>query len=209
MVRERLDNLDPHKQERLFEAAADEFSDKGFDGASLNRIIERAGMSKGSLYYYFEDKNDLYASVVEKATVRLVSLIGGFRIEELTAETFWPSFEDAIRRSVDLMARNEWFVRLARSFFRLRERGSSRSTRRIFDWMAHWTSAALSRGREVGVVRTDLPLDYLVEMCLAVGEVGDRWLFTHWTDLTPAERDALVAAELDIFHRLLDPARAP
>ncbi|HEX8725928.1 MAG TPA: helix-turn-helix domain-containing protein, partial [Gemmatimonadaceae bacterium] len=66
MVRERFDNLDPDKQERLFEAAADEFSDHGFEGASLNRIIDRAGMSKGSLYYYFNDKSDLYATVVER-----------------------------------------------------------------------------------------------------------------------------------------------
>jgi AcrR family transcriptional regulator len=205
MVRDRFANLDPAKQARLFEAAADEFSDKGYEGASLNRIIDQAGMSKGSLYYYFEDKSDLYAAVVEKATVRILSMVGGFRIEDLSAETFWPSFEGMIRRSVDLIGSNEWFVRLARSFFRLRERGSPRSTRRIFDWMAHWTSAALTRGREIGVVRTDLPLPYLVEMCLAVGEVGDRWLFTHWSELSAAEREGLVMAELDLFHRLLDP----
>ncbi|MGH7620186.1 MAG: TetR family transcriptional regulator, partial [Gemmatimonadaceae bacterium] len=53
MVNDRFDNLDPDKQQRLFEAAADEFADHGFESASLNRIIERAGMSKGSLYYYF------------------------------------------------------------------------------------------------------------------------------------------------------------
>ncbi|MEZ4457873.1 MAG: TetR/AcrR family transcriptional regulator [Gemmatimonadales bacterium] len=206
MVRERIDNLDPAKQEKLFQAAATEFADNGFDGASLNRIIEQAGMSKGSLYYYFEDKSDLYASVVERATVRLVSLVGGFRIDDLTADTFWPSFEDLLRRSVDHLARNEWFVRLCRSFFRLRERGSPRSTRKIFDWIGHWTAAALTKGRELGVVRDDLPLPYLVDMCLAVGEVGDRWLITHWTELTPIQRNELLAAELDLFHRLLDPA---
>ena len=65
MVHERFDNLDAEKQERLFEAAADEFASHGFDGASLNRIIDRAGMSKGSLYYYFNDKNDLFATVIE------------------------------------------------------------------------------------------------------------------------------------------------
>jgi len=55
------------------------------------------------------------------------------------------------------------------------------------------------------VVRADLPTSYLVEMCLAVGEVGDRWLFTHWNELDPGQRDELVAAELDLFHRMLDP----
>jgi AcrR family transcriptional regulator len=205
MARDRLDNLDPDKQEKLFEAAADEFSDRGYEGASLNRIIDKAGMSKGSLYYYFDDKSDLFATVIEKATVRLVSLAGGFTIEDLTAETFWPSFEGTIRRSVDFMERHDWFVRLARAFLRLRDGSHPRSTKKVFDWIGHWTSAALARGRALGVVRSDLPLEYLVEMCLAVGEAGDRWLFTHWTELGPDEREALVEAELDLFHRMLDP----
>jgi AcrR family transcriptional regulator len=208
MPRSRLDNLDPEKQQRLFEATADEFSDKGFEGASLNRILERADMSKGSLYYYFEDKGDLFATVVERATTMLVKLVGDFTLDELTADTFWPSFERTMRKSADFMQRNEWFVRLARSFFRLRERGGpagTRATRRVFDWLGHYTRTVLARGQALGVVRADLPLEFLVELTLAVGDVGDRWVVTHWHEMTPDERERAVAAELDAFHRLLEP----
>ncbi|HET7631625.1 MAG TPA: TetR/AcrR family transcriptional regulator [Gemmatimonadaceae bacterium] len=205
MARDRFDNLDPEKQHRLFEAAADEFSSHGFEGASLNRIIDRAGMSKGSLYYYFNDKSDLFATVVERATAAVMKRVGGFSLDDLTAETFWPQFEGAVRRSADFMQRNEWFVKLGRSFYRLRGAGGRKATKRVFDWIGSWTTTILARGQQLGVVRTDLPLDFLVELTLAIGETGDRWLLTRWHDLSPAERERTIAAEMDAFHRLLEP----
>ena len=205
MVRDRFDNLDADKQERLFEAAANEFSDHGFEGASLNRIIESAGMSKGSLYYYFDDKSDLYATVIERATTALIRMVGGFSLDELTAESFWPTLEGAVRRMAEYMNRNAWFVRLGRSFYRLRGTGGRAATKRVFDWLGHWTATLIHRGQKLGVVRTELPPPLLVEFTLAVGEVGDRWLVTHWDRMTPEERERTVAAELDAFHRLLEP----
>lgn len=205
MVRERFDNLDPDKQQRLFEAAADEFSEHGFDGASLNRIIDRAGMSKGSLYYYFNDKSDLFATVVERATAAVVKLVGGFSLDDLAAESFWPQFEGAVRRSADYMQRNEWFVRLGRSFYRMRGSSGRKATKRVFDWIGTWTARVLERGQQLGVVRTDLPIEFLVELALAVGETGDRWLVTHWHDMTKEQREQMLDAEMDAFHRLLEP----
>ena len=205
MVHERFDNLDPDKQQRLFEAAADEFADHGFEDASLNRILDGAGMSKGSLYYYFNDKGDLFATVVERATTALVKLVGGFTLDELTAESFWPALEGAMRRSADYMQRNDWFVKLGRSFYRMRAGGGRKATKRVFDWMGHWTTKVLARGQALGVVRTDLPLELLVELSLAVGDVSDRWLVTHWSEMTRKQRERALAAELDAFHRLLEP----
>ena len=56
MARNRFDNLGSEKQEAILRAAGEEFAEKGFAGASINRIIRESGMSKGSVYYYFEDK---------------------------------------------------------------------------------------------------------------------------------------------------------
>lgn len=205
MVRERFDNLDPDKQQRLFDAAANEFADNGYEGASLNRIIDKAGMSKGSLYYYFEDKSDLFSTLVDRATGTLVKLLGGFTLEELTAETFWPSFDGVVRRSADYMNKNEWFVQLFRSIYRMRGSGGRKATKRVFDWIGHWTATMLTRGQEVGAVRNDVPLDFLVELAVAVGETGDRWLLTRWNEMNKAEREQIILAQLDAFHRLLEP----
>lgn len=50
----------------LFNAALDEFSIKSFDEASLNDIIRASNISKGSFYYRFADKTDLYLCLIDR-----------------------------------------------------------------------------------------------------------------------------------------------
>jgi AcrR family transcriptional regulator len=45
-------------------AALDVFGEKGFAAAKLEEIARRAGVSKGTLYLYFKDKQDLFRAVV-------------------------------------------------------------------------------------------------------------------------------------------------
>ncbi len=49
------------KRERVIEAAVKEFGAHGYGMASLDRIAAAAKVSKGSLYQYFADKQDLYS----------------------------------------------------------------------------------------------------------------------------------------------------
>jgi AcrR family transcriptional regulator len=54
MVRSRFARLPPEQQQVILRAALEEFAARGFHDASLNRVIEAAGISKGSMYYYFD-----------------------------------------------------------------------------------------------------------------------------------------------------------
>jgi len=74
------------RKNELIEAALDEFTTKSYENASLNKIIKNAGISKGTFYYHFQDKQALYTFLLE--TVYKTEL--GFsnkRTEEL-AEDF-------------------------------------------------------------------------------------------------------------------------
>ena len=51
---------------RILEAAFQEFYRNGFQGGSLNRIVDGAGTTKGALFHHFEGKNDLGYAVVEE-----------------------------------------------------------------------------------------------------------------------------------------------
>lgn len=53
-------NLPADKRERLTELAFDEFASRPYHRASLSRLVARAGIAKGSVYQYFDDKLDLY-----------------------------------------------------------------------------------------------------------------------------------------------------
>ncbi len=54
-------------REALMEASLNEFSETSFDQASLNRIIKNAGVSKGSFYYHFQNKEDLYRHLLKES----------------------------------------------------------------------------------------------------------------------------------------------
>ena len=64
-------NLKEAKRTRIFDAACQEFADQDYENASLDRIVEAAGISKGGLYEYIESKDDLYLHVVEQVYGRL------------------------------------------------------------------------------------------------------------------------------------------
>lgn len=57
-------NLPDEKRNRIIELALDEFSTHPYRQASLSRIVARAGIAKGSMYQYFENKLDLYQWLV-------------------------------------------------------------------------------------------------------------------------------------------------
>src|SRR4029078_2158179 len=57
---------DSSKRRQILAGARKVFMDLGFDGASMNEIARSAGVSKGTLYVYFADKNRLFEAIVEQ-----------------------------------------------------------------------------------------------------------------------------------------------
>ncbi len=55
---------DPEKRRQILAGAREVFFERGFDAASMGDIARAAGVSKGTLYVYFEDKVDLFGSLV-------------------------------------------------------------------------------------------------------------------------------------------------
>ncbi|MBI1418169.1 MAG: TetR family transcriptional regulator [Limimaricola sp.] len=206
MTRKRLDNLDPDRQELLFSNAAEEFAAHGYDAASLNRILDRAGMSKSSLYYYFDDKADLFTTLIERAMGLILREVGGFDPARLSAASFWPELTALAHRFVVVSGRNAWFVKVGRLFYRLRGREKGHDpTARTFQAARLWVSALIQRGQSLGVVRSDLPLDLLVDMTMAVGEAMDRWFVVHWDEMSADERLTMTDRQIALVRQMLSP----
>ena len=58
-------NLPEEKRERLLRAAREEFSRVPYESASVNRIIQSAGIPRGSFYMYFTDKEELFGHLMD------------------------------------------------------------------------------------------------------------------------------------------------
>ena len=81
----------PAKQERaertrrdVLDAAREVFTRRGFAEASMEEIAERAGVTRGPLYHYFDSKQDLFAAVYEEVEQALAAEIAS-EIESRTA----------------------------------------------------------------------------------------------------------------------------
>ena len=71
MPRPTWANLDAARRERVLHAAMAEFGRHGYSGGSLNVIAREAGVAKGSLFQYFDDKFDFFAHVAEYTSLRV------------------------------------------------------------------------------------------------------------------------------------------
>ena len=57
------------KRRQILDGARRVFMDLGFDGASMGEIARACGVSKGTLYVYFADKNRLFEAIVEEESI--------------------------------------------------------------------------------------------------------------------------------------------
>lgn len=64
--KERFAVISEEKREQILSAAISEFAQNGFNGTSINKVAKRAKISIGAMYSYFESKDDLFLTVVEK-----------------------------------------------------------------------------------------------------------------------------------------------
>ena len=72
---ERESSVD--KSEKILQGAMQEFLAHGYAGASMDRVASRAGVSKATVYSYFQDKEGLFKTLVEQmATKRFQSVFG-------------------------------------------------------------------------------------------------------------------------------------
>jgi len=73
-------------RERLLESAKRLFSQKGYYATSVEDIVESAGFSKGTFYFYFKSKEELFKSLVEEMHLNIVKRLESFLERELPLE---------------------------------------------------------------------------------------------------------------------------
>ena len=69
----------PTSRERVLAAAMAEFAARGFDGATVDRIAERAGLNKAMLYYHFPGKAALYREILREVFAGVADAVDAIR----------------------------------------------------------------------------------------------------------------------------------
>ncbi len=183
----RFMKLAETKRVHLLEVAAQEFAAFGFADASINRILERAGMSKGAAYYYFEDKADLFITVVRYCSERLRLIDQTVDPVELSALTFWPTFADLHRQPLLRAYDQPWLFGALKAAGRLSAEVREREPLASFAaQVVAYVKVFLARGQALGVIRTDLPEEVVFAWLQGLDSASDDWLLAHWAELDQA-----------------------
>lgn len=199
--RQRFFNLPPKARSRLLAIATRHFAEHGLEGASLNEILAEAGLSKGSYYYYFDDKDDLFATALEHALDATFAKLPMPAFDELTAEQFWPTVERFVGQWASAFDVSSDLFQVALKLSQT-QRNSPRFAPMLAKGQAIYR-ALLEPGRRLGCIRTDLSVDALVRLLEANDAVLDSiFLSTHQT-VTSESVDQHVQLVFDTFKRLL------
>ena len=65
MRRARSEDAKDERRQLLLSAALDEFFERGFSAARIEDIAQRASLSKGTVYLYFDSKEALFLALIE------------------------------------------------------------------------------------------------------------------------------------------------
>ncbi len=172
----------------ILEAAIAVFMEEGYAGASMDRVVQRAGGSKTTLYRYFPSKADLFAAIIETLVAqmtapidhRAVSASGGLAA---TLTAFARTYLDVLLepRSLALyrmvMGEGARFPDLGGVFF---QQGPGRVATQLADYLRHYelgraTAPVELLAREfLSLVRADLHLRALLGVEIAGAEARSK-----------------------------------
>lgn len=100
-ILEAFNRISEEKRNRIFNAAINEFAEHGFESTNINNIAQNAGVSIGSMYKYFKNKEELYLAIIH------------FGVESLKG-----ILEETISGEEDLFGKIEKIIKAIQSYSR-------------------------------------------------------------------------------------------
>jgi AcrR family transcriptional regulator len=203
----RFYKADPERRESVLRAATEEFARAGWEGASVNRIIAAAKLSKGALYYWFEDKADLAGAVLERLMEELSAPLTP-PSPPRDARAFWSFVRTTARAAVKQLAEDpvgtEALVKLGLALEN--EPELAPVLRHLLAERRRNAFQLFSDAVKVGAVRDDVSLDVLLPMAFSVRDTIVRAVVPP-AGATSAHIEEATELVLDAMRRLLEPRR--
>ena len=165
----RYESIDESLKTRILDVSKEEFGAHGYEGASYNKIIQKIGISKGSMYYYFENKEDLFLTCfLDEA--RLAGMLS-FEMNKLSEvvdhDVYWDSIKMISSQQWNDVLHHPLFMSLMRQLVSL---GSDHPIFRKLNAECEGLSeygevmSLLEHGVQIGAIRDDVPLNVLIRM---------------------------------------------
>jgi AcrR family transcriptional regulator len=196
----RTDTRRRRKAERpqeILEAAFVEFSRNGYAMTTLDQIAERAGVTKGTIYVYFESKEHLFISMVREVTKATLDTVHEMleTHQGSTADLLRAQFSFIYQHIVEDRRRREvlrMLIAEAPRFPELADRYHQEILRPCLDMLRQ----AIRRGIDRGEFRNSAIID-LPQIVIAPIALVDLWMMM-FDDRQPLDMKAYFNAHLDL-----------
>lgn len=138
------------KREIILNAAQQVFAERGYYNAKVEAIAERATIAKGTVYLYFNSKQELLTALIENRMKRMHSLI-----IKLTCghQDFMTLLRDAIQAHFIFYQNEQDFVTLLYGQLGQVAGGIEGPAKRSYDTLQKKVAAILARGIDEGILR--------------------------------------------------------
>ena len=154
MAKATFGQISDEKQQRVLKEAAKLFAERGFSATDVAELAKRAGVSKGSLYNYFDNKEDLYLHVCKDGLDRSRRAVYGGMDQEWD---IYRQVEHMFRQGVRFALKSPHYVRLYLTASAPgKEQFSAKLSLDVEKHTADHLKKHIHRGQVQGIVRSDL-----------------------------------------------------
>ena len=158
MPKDTLKNIPPEKRERVLRGAALFFAERGYDRTDMAALARRCGISKGSIYTYFDNKQELYMYVCRDGLERSREAVWA-GVEP--ARDIYPLIEHVFRAGVAFAREYPEYVTLYLSYGGPgMEVFAEALSREVEQPTADTLERVLRDSIELGTVRLDLDVEH-------------------------------------------------
>jgi AcrR family transcriptional regulator len=185
------------RPQEILEAAFAEFSRNGYAVTTLDQIAERAGVTKGTIYVYFENKEHLFISMVREITKTTLDIVHGMfeSHEGSTADLLRAQFSFIYQHIVEDRRRREvvrMLIAEAPRFPALADRYHDEILRPCLDMLRQ----AIQRGIDRGEIRNTSIINS-PQVVIAPIALVDLWMMM-FDNRQPIDLKAYFEAHLDL-----------
>ena len=205
MARPRFQQLPRERREEILGVAAAEFARSGFHGTSYNQLLERLQLGKSSAYYYFEDKRDLFLTVLQRCYAAYFAVIK--QLEPPTsADGYWAHLHRTTVLCYGFMLEDPTAAHLMQCMQREKALLGELVSSELLASMQDSYEEMIRNGQRLGAIRSDMPQSLLVDTVRDVAMTFDRWFITersHGGDAPTPEHAATMYT--DVVRRICAP----
>jgi len=151
-----VDQTERQKQERrqqIIAAAKQVFADAGYHGASINAIIERAQIARGTFYLYFESKASVFDSILDHAMTDLRGRIRRIEVVDPNAPPPQVQLRAQVVATLEYIVRDRPLAILLLSAGHTPDAEAAERLDQFFAEVRDLLRRAFESGREIGLVR--------------------------------------------------------